>query len=176
MVSLLLFWLGNGLRSRTFWVVFLCDAFFFFFLHCTQIWEFSHSEICLWLENCHSRRKLLVCGRSWRGGPDVWSVSSPTPSTLVSQRYRGHWWEKLITAFQQILTVRVSLITAWPELARRVCFHCFRCELQSDATSLFLGGFGFGSVWFGFGLVTLIFKVPKYQEKQSWRGKVLFLT
>lgn len=67
-----IFWLGNGSRSWAFWVVLLCESFLF---HYTQIWGFSHIEICLWWENCHLRRKGLVWGTS--GGRAGMEVSSP---------------------------------------------------------------------------------------------------
>lgn len=143
-----IFWLGNGSGSWAFWVVLLCESFLFRY---TQIWGFSHIGICLWWENCHLRRKVLVWGRSggvgqgWkcraRGTSTVPRVLSPTPSTLLSQRYQGHWREPRTPALSWILAVRASLLTACLWLARRACFPCFRCEFHSDATSLFLGGF-----------------------------------
>lgn len=108
------------------------------------MWGFYHLEILLWLENCHSRRKVLVqggrAGRVEPGSPPLCPVHSPPPAPLMSQRCQGPWWERLIPPLQWILTVKAGPSTACLKVTRRACFPCFRCELHSDTISLFLEG------------------------------------
>lgn len=86
-----MFWLGNGSRNWSFWVVLLCVSFLFQY---TQNWEFSHSEICLWLEICNSRRRVLVCGSPWRGGPEAMSLAQLHRYTVGALQPRPRWYLK----------------------------------------------------------------------------------
>lgn len=97
--------------------------------------------MCMWLENLGLGGKYLYVAGLGEGDQKRWAcytstVTSPAPSTLVSQRHENNPSQP-----SSEFSVRVSLITLCLELARWVCSHYFRCELQSDTTSLFLGVF-----------------------------------
>ena len=53
------FWLADWSRSWILGVLLLHESFLWEYI---QMWGFYHLEILLWLENCHSRRKVLVQG------------------------------------------------------------------------------------------------------------------
>lgn len=116
------FWLGKGSRNWTFWVVLLCESFLFQY---TQNWKLSHVEICLWLDNVTLEGNCLYMAGLGEEGqkPWAWHSSTCTWYELPDPVLPGISETSAETTDHSppwILTIRLSLITAWLQLARWV--------------------------------------------------------